>query len=277
MTSYHVEVAQGQRFEFGRNWTTFLESLTDERIEAAKRSLRDFLETDDLRGKTFIDIGAGSGLFSLAARMLGASVHSFDYDPQCVACTRRLKDCYFPGDNGWLIEEGSAMDVDYLARLGQFDIVYSWGVLQHTGDMWKALENVVPMVRPQGKLFIAIFNDQGPASVRWRKVKRFYNASNPFVRRVLVAIIGAYFGFRPFVSKMVRLQNPLGPSIYGGGRGMSQQTDLVDWVGGYPFEVAKPEEIFDFYRRKGFTLLRLKTRGGGRGCNQYVFLRGEAM
>jgi 2-polyprenyl-3-methyl-5-hydroxy-6-metoxy-1,4-benzoquinol methylase len=275
MTSYDIEVAQGQRFEFGRNWTTFLESLTDERIEAAKRSLQDFLETEDLKGKTVVDAGAGSGLFSLAARMLGASVHSFDYDPQCVACARRLKDQYFPGDNHWLIEEGSAMDVAYLARLDQFDVVYSWGVLQHTGDMWRALGNIVPMVRPRGKLFIAIFNDQGPASVRWRKVKRFYNASHPFIRRLIVAVIGAYFGFRRFLSQALRLQNPFKSSGYLPGRGMSRQTDLVDWIGGYPFEVAKPEEIFDFYRQKGFTLIRMKTLGGGRGCNQYVFLRSE--
>lgn len=56
-------------------------------------------------------------------------------------------------------------------------------------------------------------------------------------------------------------------------RGMSVWHDLVDWVGGYPFEVAKPEEIFDFYRTKGFTLVRLKTCGGGLGCNEYVFIK----
>lgn len=118
------------------------------------------LRVDDLQNRTFLDIGSGSGLFSLAARKLGARVHSFDYDPQSVACTRALKQRYFPDSADWVIEEGSALDADYLLRLGQFDIVYSWGVLHHTGAMWQALENVDGNVRQNGKLFIALYNHQ---------------------------------------------------------------------------------------------------------------------
>jgi hypothetical protein len=56
---------------------------------------------------------------------------------------------------------------------------------------------------------------------------------------------------------------------------MSPWRDLIDWVGGYPFEVAKPEAILDFYLRRGFTLKRLVTCGGSLGCNEYVFVRGS--
>jgi hypothetical protein len=52
---------------------------------------------------------------------------------------------------------------------------------------------------------------------------------------------------------------------------MSRWHDLIDWVGGYPFEVASPEQIFDFCRERGLSLKRLKTCGGGSGCNQFVF------
>lgn len=54
---------------------------------------------------------------------------------------------------------------------------------------------------------------------------------------------------------------------------MSHWHDWIDWVGGYPFEVAKPELIFDFYRDRGFTLHNMTTCGGGGGCNEFVFIR----
>src|SRR5678816_2443274 len=119
------------RFEFGRNWALFLNLLDDSRIAQAETSLKEMLEVDSLEGKTFLDIGSGSGLFSLAARRLGARVHSFDFDPKSVACTRELKKNYFGDDDSWKIQEASALDTEFMNSLGQYDVVYSWGVLHH--------------------------------------------------------------------------------------------------------------------------------------------------
>jgi len=270
------KMAKGNRFEFGKNWINFLSRLDETRILEAERSLKQMLELKSLEGKTFLDIGSGSGLFSLAARRLGATVHSFDYDALCVACTEELKRRYFPQDDHWKVEKGDVLDAGHLKSLGKFDVVYSWGVLHHTGAMWRAMENVIPLVTLGGKLFISIYNDQGNASRRWRMLKKLYNKSSNIIRFILVLLVGLFWIIRTSLVRLSHLQNPLPFKEWADTkkeRGMSVWHDLVDWVGGYPFEVARPEEVFDFYRQRGFELVRLKTRGGGLGCNEYVFGR----
>jgi len=265
------------RFSFGANWQRFLnKALTPERINEAVNSLRSFFSTNDFGGQTFLDIGCGSGLFSLAARKLGAKVHSFDLDPLSVACTTELKRRYFPEDGKWSIGQGNVLDVDYLNSLGQFDLVYSWGVLHHTGAMKQAMENVITKVAEGGKLYISIYNDQGDASRRWTDLKRFYNQSSKPIKISVVLMVGFLWLIYTSLVRIVRFQNPLPFKEWAEmkkSRGMSIWHDLVDWVGGYPFEVAKPEEIFDFYRDRGFVLIRLKTRGGKLGCNEFLFFR----
>jgi 2-polyprenyl-6-hydroxyphenyl methylase/3-demethylubiquinone-9 3-methyltransferase len=269
------EVASGERFEFGRNWADFLKQLNEERIRVAEDSIAEYLETRDLRGKTFIDVGCGSGIFSLAARRLGARVFSFDYDPHSANCARELRRRYFPEDADWTVTEGSVLDKDFLASLGQFDVVYSWGVLHHTGSMWTALDNVVPLVRPGGKLFISIYNDQGKYSRWWRKVKQIYNGLPPSMRWLVLWPVGVKLWWRPVLKDFLLLRPFYQWNEYIRRRGMSPWRDVVDWVGGYPFEVAKPEEIFSFYRERGFSLEVLGTCGGSLGCNQFVFRRKE--
>jgi 2-polyprenyl-6-hydroxyphenyl methylase/3-demethylubiquinone-9 3-methyltransferase len=272
------EIAQGERFQFGDNWTHFLAVLDEPRIAAAERALQTMLEMDRLDGLSFLDIGSGSGLSSLAARRLGARVISFDYDPQSVACTRELARRYFPDDPSWTIQRGSVLDREAVAALGTFDIVYSWGVLHHTGHMWDALQNAIAPVKPGGRLFIAIYNDTGTQSRRWRRIKRIYNglprrARTPFAIAVTLPgeakrFLGAVIRGRP--GEFVRSWTD-----YKRRRGMSMWYDIVDWVGGYPYEFATPDEIFDFYRARGFSLRRMKCGGVGLGCNEFVFERAQ--
>lgn len=264
---------EAERFEFGKNWQCFQKAISEEHIAAAEISLKHMLDAGDLKGKSFLDVGSGSGLHSLVARRLGAKVHSFDYDRQSVACTAELQRRYFPDDTNWTIEQGNILDTGYITKLDKFDIVYSWGVLHHTGNMQLALENVAIPVRYGGKLFISIYNDQGRKSEWWKRIKKTCNAIPGFMRLPYMLV---------FMVPVEVFHNILKPHRYvqrwrqyKKERGMSLWHDWRDWIGGYPFEVANPEMIFNFYRSKGFILEKLKTVGAYWGCNEFVFLRVE--
>ena len=253
------------RFGFGDNWRRFSRGLTPERIEVAKRSVQGLLAPQDLAGKTFLDVGSGSGLFSLAARELGARVVSFDYDAESVRCTEALRDARADPPEAWSVSRGSILDPDLVKSLGQFDIVYAWGVLHHTGDMRLAFDHVARLVAPGGTLVVAIYNDQGWVSGYWTAVKRVFN-SGAAGRALMIAVHAPYLVGARFVARALtgRLQME---------RGMSLWYDMRDWLGGWPFEVARPEVVVERFGAQGFTLEREKTCGTRMGCNEFVFTR----
>jgi 2-polyprenyl-3-methyl-5-hydroxy-6-metoxy-1,4-benzoquinol methylase len=274
--AHQQEVKAGERFLFGANWARFLALLDEKRIQTSMAALQEFLGVQRLDGKSFIDIGSGSGLSSLAARRLGARVHSLDYDADSVACTQALRDRFYPGDPLWTVERASVLEAQSLPHQQHWDVVYSWGVLHHTGQMWKACENAAALVAPGGKLFIAIYNDQRWASVAWLRTKQLYNALPPALRFLVVLPCTALLWGPKLVRDTFLHGNPLKSwRAYSreGQRGMSPWYDIIDWVGGLPFEVAKPEEMLDFHRARGFNLVKLASTGGRLGCNQFVFER----
>ena len=269
------EIASGDRFAFGKNWQAFLRSIDEPRIREAEASLVGMLRGRGLSGQDFLDIGCGSGLFSLAARRQQARVHSFDFDPDSVACAQELQRRYFAGDPQWTIEQGSVLDPAYMSALGTFDVVYSWGVLHHTGRMWDAVDAACRAVRPGGSLFIALYNDLGTKSRRWRQIKRVYNQLPRPLRPLLTCASIAPTEAKTLARHLVtgRPVDYLKLWTRQGVRGMNRWRDAVDWVGGYPYEVATPEAVFDFCRDRGFTLRSLKCGGVGLGCNEFVFDR----
>ncbi|MEM8667370.1 MAG: 50S ribosomal protein L11 methyltransferase [Planctomycetota bacterium] len=271
-----------EKFAFGRNWKNFLTKLDDSQLAEAEESIKRLIDESDLTGKRFIDAGSGSGLFSLAAWRMGAEVLSFDVDVDSVACTQHLYRTNGEPER-WQVTEGSLLDRSFMSQLPKGDIVYCWGVAHHTGEMWMALEHLSGVVAENGKLIVAIYNDQALWSRVWSAIKKTYQRFPRWLRPVLVFLIGSALVLRRLaftlaasLFRLCTIRNPFIPWANWISesriRGMNRWYDLVDWVGGWPFEVARPEQIFRWFRDRGFEL-REMTTCDGHGCNEFVFER----
>jgi SAM-dependent methyltransferase len=252
-------------FSFGRNWQKYLDAIPEDAATSMSAYVADWLGPD-LRGRRVVDIGSGQGLTSLAAHRLGASLVSFDLDPESVAATARLwRSAGSPAS--WRVEAGNILDDRYRAALGSFDIVISWGVLHHTGALWKAIEAAALLVSPGGSLWIALYH-RTPQSSRSARVKRLYRGL-PDPAKALMR--GAYAGAKIAKSLVVRRRLPRFRSSYDS-RGMSWWRDIEDWLGGYPYEVSSPDEVLAYLLPAGFELVRLDD-ALGEGYNDVYLLR----
>ncbi len=261
-------------FEFGANWRDFAAHLDEARILSSCDGVARLLGRD-LRGATFLDVGCGSGLHALAALRLGAGrVVAVDLDENSVSTTRAVLEAHAP-DGSWDVQQCSVFDLDP-ATFGRFDIVYSWGVLHHTGAMYRAIQSAARMTADGGALALAIYNRTRLCGF-WKREKRFYTHASPFVQRaVRAAFMAAFLAYLPATDF-----NPVGfVRRRSGERGMRWANDVHDWLGGHPYESASPEEIERFVRSLGFHAENVFAVGPqlglwGSGCNEFVFRRDD--
>jgi 2-polyprenyl-6-hydroxyphenyl methylase/3-demethylubiquinone-9 3-methyltransferase len=272
-------MTEEKRFAFGKNWQSFrVDALDARRIEEAEHGLERLFGLGALQGRTVLDIGSGSGLMSLAAHRLGASrIVSFDFDPDSVACTRALRDEHARADEAaWSVTRGSVLDEDFVRSLGHFDVVYAWGVLHHTGDLWRALTHAALPVRPEGRFAVAIYNRVEGAlgrfsSESWTRIKASYVGGSTLRQDLMV---GAFAAWQAAI-KLSRFENPLREvREYHKSRGMSWLHDARDWLGGYPYEFATVDEVSRYVTHLGFrTDKLLPVPPDGWGNNEFVFIR----
>jgi len=252
-------------FSFGKNWKDFLKTVDEEEISKAKYDIEEWLDINSLSGKTVLDIGSGSGIHSLAFYLFGAKlVYSFDFDINSVEATSSLWEKEGKPKN-WIISQGSILDKEFLNTFSEkFDIVYSWGVLHHTGAMWEAIDNSIKLVKSGGKFWITLYA-KGPRYPKDLALKKKYNSASPFGKRLMLF---KKIGTR-MLSRLRHFQNPFTWNEKKS-RGMNVYHDFVDWLGGLPYEVASEDEVLKFCRKKGLILERIKVKSEG-GCSIYVF------
>jgi 2-polyprenyl-3-methyl-5-hydroxy-6-metoxy-1,4-benzoquinol methylase len=264
---------RARQFDFGKNWTSFSQSaLTPERVNRARLDFGKLMEGVLLRDRTFLDIGFGQGLAVCLAQEAGARVFANDINPKCGEALKSTSR-FFPSLdlNSIPVVIGSILDDAIVERLHQlsadasgFDVVHSWGVLHHTGAMKEAIGRAGSLVRPNGHLIISIYNAHWTSPV-WRMIKRTFVVAPSLIQRILIAF------FYPIVliaKAMVRRGRPGDKE-----RGMDFYHDVIDWIGGYPYEYATPDEIRSTIETLGFRLERLIPAAVPTGCNEFVFRR----
>jgi len=258
-------------FSFGANWAKYLGELTDERIASAQLSLQASFGLDSFAGRSFLDVGCGSGLFSLCASRLGARrVVSFDVDPNSVRCAEILREREGNPDS-WSVMRGSVLDHDFLAEIPRAGLVFSWGVLHHTGSMWRAVENVFSLVEPGGLLCLALYNVP-----RYLPLilfcKHAYNRAPGLTKPFLVGAYGSATLLLEYRHSRTLPWDYIRDYGKAAGRGMSFWRDQEDWLGGLPYEVASADEVRRYAEARGMKAERLLVRGP-RANNEYLLSR----
>lgn len=255
-------------FNFGENWRAFSQNSLDvDKFNNAVTSLEHLIGLDNIKNRSFLDIGCGSGIFSIAASLLGAKkVIGLDISKESISASLANKEKFAPqNDISYL--HVSIFD-DEITALGVFDIVYSWGVLHHTGDMDKAIERASQCVADGGLFVIAIYNKHWSSGI-WKQIKWFYNIVPRWIQKMMVWI---FYIVIALAKMIVTRRNPFAKKK----RGMSFYHDVVDWVGGYPYEYATKDVIVDKMREKGFTLIKFVKAAVPTGCNEFVFSKNGA-
>jgi 2-polyprenyl-3-methyl-5-hydroxy-6-metoxy-1,4-benzoquinol methylase len=262
---------------FGKNFEkNLLNRFNEENLAASKSFLSHYLDLKDLAGKTFLDAGCGSGVFSIAAYQMGADVTAFDIEEDALKNLEILKNRFQVDSNHIKSFYSDILDENNLTSLGQFDLVMCWGVAHHTGNLWQAINNISKCVKLNGLIHLGIYNTADNfgfypdgrfgTSRFWKKVKRFYSNRATWFQNIIdfFAFLGIFFIY------LFSFNNPIKKLKENERRGMSWQSDLKDWLIGHPYEYATPEEVFNFMKERGFVLTKLKTNNGLL-TNNYVF------
>jgi SAM-dependent methyltransferase len=262
-----------KHFAFGKNWELYSRQINSSHIESSKKDLIGLIQLESLQGMSVLDIGSGSGVHSLSMMLLGCKdLVALDYDPDSVSTTNRvLSGKSFKGDF-------QVIQADILKHIPgidgrTFDLVYSWGVLHHTGDMMKGIDRSISYVKPGALIALALYRKTLLCTF-WRIEKFLYSKSPKILQSLFQKTYEFVFG--------LGIKIKTGQSLrayklsYFQKRGMDFSRDVHDWLGGYPYESIDPRYLIQYMEQRGFTLLNShisKKQIGilGSGCDEFLF------
>ena len=163
-------------FEFGSNWNDFSSLVTKSNLNNAKLSFKKLGLHKLIKNKSFLDIGCGSGLNLITSLEFGVKkVCGIDIDPDCIKTSKKLLS-KFSNKKNWDVYNLSIFDKK-IEKFQKFDVVYSWGVLHHTGDMYKAIDKSMKLVKYDGYLCLALYQKTPFCSFLENRKKVIYEFS----------------------------------------------------------------------------------------------------
>jgi len=262
-----------KHFAFGKNWDLYSRQINSSHIESSKKDLISLIQLESLEGMRVLDIGSGSGVHSLSLMLLGCKdLIALDYDANYVSTTNRvLSGKSFKGNF-------QVMQADILKHIPgidghTFDLVYSWGVLHHTGDMMKGIDRSISYVKPGGLIALALYR-KTPFCTFWRIEKFIYSKSPEIFQVISQKVYEFFFGLGIKIKTGQTLRDYR--LSYFQKRGMDFSRDVHDWLGGYPYESIDPDVLIQYMEQRGFTVLNSnisKKQSGilGSGCDEFLF------
>jgi 2-polyprenyl-6-hydroxyphenyl methylase/3-demethylubiquinone-9 3-methyltransferase len=244
--SIRIRYVTKRRFAFGKNWLSYTKrSLNGPRLTKAVEAFERLFAGIELKGRSFLDVGFGQGLTTAIAASKGCKVMAIDIDPDNIKALQTTAEALGLDPSLIQVQVASILDESLVARYqDHFDIVHSWGVLHHTGQMETAIANTCRMVRRGGYLIIAIYNRHW-SSPFWKGVKYTYNICPGPIQRLMVLVFY--------------------PIVY-----------TAKWLvtGKDPYEYASIDQVRQMVEPYGFTAVRIRPAGVPTGCNEFIFRRG---
>ena len=257
-----------KHFKFGENWKNFSNLIDNNRLKEAVTSLKKLTNKKSLNNLSFLDIGCGSGLSSLAAIQLNCKkIYAIDQDEQSIKTTKKVLQ-----KSRFKKVKVEKKDLFTLNEKEKFDIVYSWGVLHHTGNMLEAIKKSTKMVSKNGMLILALYKKTKLCNL-W-KIEKYIYKSSPKVIQNFIKNLFIFLFKLAMILKRKNFSNYI--NDYKTKRGMDFYHDVHDWLGGYPYESISIEEISKIMDKFGYKMIRsfqVKKQIGffGTGCDEYVF------
>jgi ubiquinone/menaquinone biosynthesis C-methylase UbiE len=170
---------------YGKLWDKY---ETDEYIKEAYRIIESRFKNNEfdlsvLKGKTILDMGCGSGRYTIALTKTGAEkVYGIDLGKESIRKAALIAEK--SGIRNIEFDVGSVLDLPYEDNL--FDFIYSNGVLHHTENLEQGINELYRTLKPGGESFLYLYADGG---IFWYSRKKMPRVMKKIPQSYTMAIL----------------------------------------------------------------------------------------